>query len=648
MRSQSSSPSVRPETVVITGAIGFTCLLLASFLPIPHASVLAAHTWRAELLAGIFLLGALVVQTRSAIEPCVDATIAKRVGLMVAAFVVWSMVSLLWADSRSSVWHHTLIWCEYLLFFLGSARMLRVRGLGPLLAAFSIVVGISGFVCAIDYLTLSDFGSLEGVLRARYSAYGELLITAMPLLWAASLYSRTKSRWRLSLLPAGIGWITAMLSLSKGVFIAGVIGSGMMFALALIFGKHTFRRRTLATAAVWVVLTIAVQAGFSLLSPVPATVDYISGKVDATRETSIARIFMWRVTADMVRQNWLIGVGADNYGAAFNTARAHYRQTHPDDPADEPISDFLVERAHNEPLQIFAELGAVGLALFMAPLILFGWLVIRTLADGGRLSPIFCAAFGGMTAFAASSMVSSFSFRIAQNGVTFFVVFAVAVHELAKARRCTERSPWWNLFPVAMTLLAAIILTLGLKAAAEWSVASGDRAPDGTQAIQLYRRAASLDPDYSAAYYRLSRRTYEAGDYQGAAAELRRAIDRGMGVVLTYSQLADCFEKAGDNTQAAATYDEALRIFPRSVFLRVRYSIFLMKISRSDAADAQAVSAREIDRRQANGWHSLMTKGSLASYLAARDGGDLDPPAELRPESAVHQFLDKDPSDGSK
>ena len=99
-----------------------------------------------------------------------------------------------------------------------------------------------------------------------------------------------------------------MLSLSKGAFIAGVIGFGFTFFSSLIFGSKRFRTRLLVTAAIWVVVTLAVQIGFSVLTPIPATVDYISGKADATRSTSTARRSLYGTSAS--RWPWTIGSSA--------------------------------------------------------------------------------------------------------------------------------------------------------------------------------------------------------------------------------------------------------------------------------------------------------------------------------------------------
>ncbi|MFL6373375.1 MAG: O-antigen ligase family protein [Pyrinomonadaceae bacterium] len=575
-----------------------------------------------------------------------SSTLSRQVAAFVAVFALWGLISGAWASSFAAVTHHTLLWTEYALFFVLASEILRRHGRAFLLTTFVWFVVMIGLVTLSDYVTMPDFKTLEGTLRMRYSAYGELLVTILPLLWLAAVYRRRRMSWLIALSPAALGWTAAMLSLSKGVFIAGIVGTICSFVAAGIFGNRVHRTRLMATAGIWLLVTVAVQVGFSVLTPIPATVDYISGKADPTRETSVARVFIWRTAEPLVRLHWLTGVGADNFGIAANEGRAEFRATHPGDTTDEINADFMLERAHNEPLQVLAELGVPGLILFAIPFLLLAWATGRAiLIRKQRPSLLFWAATGGMVAFAMSSMVSSFSFRIAPNGIAFFLVFAVAVHELSRTNRGPSMQNVLALPKAAVAVALLILISVfGAKAWAEYSFADGDTSADRSTAASLFSRAVALDPDYASAHYRLSNTSFQNGDYNNAAAELQRAIDGGMGVVLTYSSLADCYQKAGDQTAEFRTFEKALSIFPRSVFLRVRYGIELDKAQRPADAKAQLSFARAIDAKQANGWYSLITLGSVRSFYKARNDETMAPPVDLKPDVAVLQYLDRSPA----
>ncbi|MFN0279952.1 MAG: O-antigen ligase family protein [Pyrinomonadaceae bacterium] len=636
--------------------------LMALLFPFPGARMPSSQPWRAELLTTLFLMvGVIVLYLRGRESLSQMFTFEQRwvkvIFICFAAFTVWGLLSAFWAQSAYSAGHHTLVWIEYILFFLFVRLIIaQMQSIRFVTGVFLWLCGIIGILCIIDYATLPDFKALEGVLRARYSSYAELLVTGLPLVWITTVYLKKKKPFYIVMLIAAAGWTAAMLSLSKGVFIAGVIGFLFTFIGSLIFGLRRFRSRIFVSAAIWLVLTLSVQIGFSLLTPIPSTVDYISGKADATRETSTARIFVWKVGKQMAADHWLLGVGADNFGISFNESRAAYRLAHPADPKDETVSDNIVARAHNEPLQIFAELGIVGIVLLLIPLGLFSFKLFQAfLVKGFRVSPILWAALGGMSAFAVSSMVSSFSLRLVQSGIVFFIVFAVAVNEIVKSHKVRadiqnlEIPSKMSVVPVLLFgILLAMLTTHSLKAAAEYYVFKADRASDTESALKLYYRAVSLDPDYAAAYLRGSGRSYVEKDFAGCAKQLRTAINQGLGVVITYSALAECETKMGDMAAAERTFKKALKIFPRSVFLRVRYALFLNDEGRSDDSAKEISTARTIDSRQTDGWLNLITIGSVRAFYAAQTNPNLAPPAELLPADAVLQYLDPPPGAETK
>lgn len=632
-------------------ALAVALSLLSLLAPLPRPRATSETPWFVELIT-------------TAVLGCCILLMAYRDGKYLArlftarstaeawmlrlfcCYATWALLSALWASSPYLPLHHGLVWCEYILFYLFIRERLAAGGHEMPTRIFATTSAIVGVLTIIEFATLPDFGSLEGTIRLRYGAYAELLVAFVPPLVAAAAFATDKRNGRYMAISAFLGWLAVMLSLSKGAFIAGIAGLGVAFAGLIVFGTQRTRRRSAFLMGAMLILTIAVQAGFSLFSPLPATVDYISGKADASRETSLARVFVWKVGFRMVERHWLFGVGADNFGVAFNDARADYRLDHPETPPNEPVSDNLIARAHNEVLQVAAELGLIGLVLFALP---FGVVIVSFIkrcrvAGPTVMTPRLAGALGGMIAFGLSSMVSSFSFRLVQNGIAFFIVFSVAVAEMVPEQ---QRKPisTRGLKVAAFGVFIAAVTVFGSKGVAEYMVYAAGREPDRQTAIDLYHRAVSIDPAYSTALLQSSARSYSAGDHAAAAAEIRTAIDGGCGVVLTYAALATSQERIDDLAAAEATFGEAMSIFPRSVFLRVRYSLMLEKAGRAAEADGQFATARAIDPRQADGWRNLITVGSVRSFYAAREDPRLAAPAELLPEAAVLEYLDELPKE---
>jgi predicted Zn-dependent protease len=102
----------------------------------------------------------------------------------------------------------------------------------------------------------------------------------------------------------------------------------------------------------------------------------------------------------------------------------------------------------------------------------------------------------------------------------------------------------------------------------------------------------------------------------------------------------------GDLVAAQRTFDEALRIYPHDIFLRVRYATLLAKIGHEDLAEENLAVARKVDPRATNGWYALLTKGSVRAFYQARSEPEtVAEPNELKPSAAVLQYLDKTPGD---
>ncbi|MBK7802520.1 MAG: O-antigen ligase family protein [Chloracidobacterium sp.] len=497
-------------------------ILVAMLFPTPQPNVQSNQPWRMELLTSLLLLATMIFeyirdrQSFARIFTFGSGYFGWIFGLL-SAFTLWGLASSAWANAPFSAWHHTVIWVNYLIAFLYLRyRIQKNYGTAFITATFFWLALILGSLSLVDYSTSPNFAAVESNIRLRYSKYAELLITALPVLWVTSIYLRQNLGRRLFLLAASIGWLAVMLSLSRGAFIVGVFALAATFGAIILMGPLSIRKRTAKTAALWIILTLVVQFGFSYLSPIPSTSEYISGTSGQGSESSLARVFIWTIGGQMVRDNAILGVGADNFGVAFNRSRAAYRDANPSIPPDERVSDKTIERSHNEFLQIFAELGFVGLVLFGAAFVVVAlWIVQTFRRRTSTFSPILISSIAGMAAFLASAGVSSFSFRLAQNGMVFFAVFALATIELAKFHNghSADQEPRRKPSSIALFFLIASYLliasvTMGLKGLAEYYILAANQEAESAQAIRLYRRAYTVDPDYSATYLFSSARSY--------------------------------------------------------------------------------------------------------------------------------------------
>ena len=635
------------------GLILLAIILISPLLNLPRPTNISSIPWRVELFFSIFAVTCFVIYFLSKTipryeDPSVIDSPHRPAILFLAGFVLWSAISFAWSRSPTAAVHHTLVWGNYAFVLLFSCfASSRLQGRSKTLYLLGALTCIIGALACFDFLTIQDFSIQEGTLRIRYAKFAELLITFAPLLFAVPIMSKTRRGLFTGLAIASLAWCGAMLSLSKGAFLAGFLGLIVSFLLILSF-KATFRKRALLAASVWLAVTLTFQLGFSFLTSIPSTAEYISGSHQSGPNTSNMRIFTWKIARQMFIENPIVGVGGDNFGINVNDARAKYAAVDPDDVDSGIGEDYIFERAHNEIFQIACELGSIGLLLFVG----FGGSIAFVLGReifrrGKHISPLFYGAIGGALAFTASSLVSSFSFRAFQNGLVFMIVLGFAMSYIRTESRSTkienEAEPAGPQFRWLAVSLATMLAVFSLsKAGSQYVLYAGERARDVHEAVSYFDTASRLDPDNPGAELAAAELLAREQRWEESVPHFRRAIDRGFGVSFLYSYLANAQEKYRDLPAAARTLNEAAAIFPRSTFIRVRTAIVLEKLGRQDDAEAQLSISRTIDKRQTDGWYSVIKEGILKAHLnATAEPENYAAPPDLLPASAIYAYNDE-------
>lgn len=614
------------------------CSLLATY---PHASIRPAQPYKVELfLSALGIIAGVLLLTKyrrngTAITITLNCTV-----ICFLIFAAFSAVSSLWADSTAGVIHHSLLWLFYIFVLLLLSNASTTDFAIKLFISITVIISLFTIV---DHFSVVDFAFSEGTIRIRYGKYAEMLVTVLPLLWAAALWSKTKRLKMLLITAASLNWLAVMLSLSRGAFIAGIAGMAFFLPAVLIFSGKRLRRPALMIAAIWLTLTIGTQAAFTFFSQVPSTTAYISGRVDPNNTNVEMRKFTWQLAFTMFRQKPILGIGADNFGVKVTEARRAFRVVSPDNPPTEIAEDYLIERAHNEYLQVLAELGIIGFILFCIPFAIFklrflGYLRRRRF----RITPFAAGAIGGLSAFAISSLTSSFSFRSIQNGFVFFIVLGLLIGHTEKRTRTGTRLPAMALPALVIAVSIALGIFSATRATAEYFVYRAERAEPQNYEEQ-FRNAFLFDPGYAGAYYILAGRKAADGENEAAANNFSKSVELGIATSDTFVQLARSHEMSGAANVAEDALLRGLRIYPRSVYLYAVYAEFLRKQGRPDEARRQEEAALAINSKQARGWLLLLRDGATTAFYAAEKDTDIAKPADLRPASAVTQYVEPIP-----
>jgi O-antigen ligase len=330
-------------------AAGVAFFALIGFLEIvPLFGPVLNLTKLAGVLLALSWLALLATRSDARLDfVAVHPYVATAIGL----FVGWATLSTVWAENTdaalTSVSRYAL---NLILFLIVFTAVRNRRDLRLVLLGFVIGAGIAG-IWGIASPSAEDPGRLAtGAFDPNELA--AVLVSGVAL--SVAVIAITRGQPLVRLLAAGIGifcaggvWLTA----SRGGLIA--LGAALLAAI-LISGR--WRPQVAVVAIAFAAVSYVYFAGFA-----PADVqERISEPTSGQARLQEGRTTIWQVAWRVVEANPAQGVGAGN----FETSSKHYvlqpgTLTRTDQILNEP------KVAHNSFLEVFSELGAVGVGLFL-------------------------------------------------------------------------------------------------------------------------------------------------------------------------------------------------------------------------------------------------------------------------------------------
>ncbi len=628
--------------------IGWAAAMLALIFPVPPVWDTFIHPWRIEFVVSLslslFLIAGFFLFRDRITLPVLSSDEIKFVVLPMSAFIVWSALSALWAVSWRSAVHHTLLWSVYLVFFISVRRLLEAgRTYRPLFSLLTVFLAFFGVFALAGYLTYLSIGGAtnNGIV---FSKFGEQVNAVFPFVLLAVIRFRSK-RFAVGVVILALLWLLILCGLGRMNLL--IFAASLAITAAVVFAVPRMRmyRRRFCVAAFVLLIVPAVLFSLPAASAGDgvSTASRLSGN-SVTQGSNSFRVLMAKLSLEMLKAHPMAGVGADNFGFETNRFRARYGQANPDDPDLAQAESNIPERAHNEFLQIAAELGIVGILIFSW--FLFGISVMAYRAFRlPKFSPYRFAALLGIAAFLASGLVTSYSFRIVQNGLVFFLLLAVcSKYYLAETGRSVKPDPAHRraLTPGFAFALSSCLLLLAFNTVRVSSVIIAQQSnydPDMSAASRSYETAIRIDPENAYALRDHGLRLFNDGDYAAASDRLSAAIALGLATSADFSYLASAQSLAGDDIAAETTMARAAEMYPRSPFVLTRYAVLLKNNGKAAEAERQFGRAYSLDPAAANTWMTLITRGPRAASDLAFKQKDHAAIMDLRPAESIYAVV---------
>jgi O-antigen ligase len=326
-------------------ALGLCLFLIISFLEVLPGISELSFTKIAGLLLIFSWLGTVAARHEKQEQFFSEHPFATYA---LTLFLAWATLSALWAESAGeAATTVSRFGLNFLLFpIVYTAVRERKHALWVALAF------VAGAVASASYgLIAGAPADEEGRLSGAVNDPNELAaVLVAGLVLAGVLVSVLKRSTLLRLAVAGAAVLCA-----AGVFFSLSRGGLIALALALMASLFVAGRWRARAVTVTLVALVGAVAYFAAFAPLEArervtTIEGGSGRSD-----------IWRVGGRMVESNPIGGVGAGN----FDVSSVHYLL----EPGAILRDEFIVDTpkvAHNTYLEIVAELGFVGLLLFLS------------------------------------------------------------------------------------------------------------------------------------------------------------------------------------------------------------------------------------------------------------------------------------------
>ncbi len=419
----------------------------------------------------------------------------------------------------------------------------------------------------------------NGLFAARFvnsAHYAALAAASVPLALGLMLSDRSALR-RIGILLCAVGGAGGViLAQSRAVWLVAAVIYGALFLLLAVGATDMApRHRRWLWVGGLVLLVVALGTGWFFRDALAARI----ASVSATRGQSLThRLDVWRVGWDMIKAN-PFGVGLGCFGEEFLRYKA--------------VPDrYIALRAHNELIQLTAELGWLGLLILCASGVMFLRDIVRTWFPLERLPVLVLCAGAAIDVFLWHSMVD-FPLRLRANALFMAVLLGCMPVPNGPQR------PRFRPAGVIAALLAAVAL---LSGASSMSAIYSSRADEHLRYARLAEAAPLLER--AVRWMPLDPETrYEVGGIEYAKSlwsepgEKRRRLERACDDLelsslmagsrgMTHLRWAWALADLGEDKRADTRFLAAIACDPTLGRYHVHYADFLLRSGRH----AEAVS----------------------------------------------------------
>jgi tetratricopeptide (TPR) repeat protein len=448
--------------------------------------------------------------------------------------------------------------------FLDSRRLKQIAGIWTLVAVVEAGVMLAQVVWSVEPVGLAGNRNFAACFLAMSLPIG---------IACAVVFGR---QWMLAAAYAMLLGGALVVSESRGAALALAV---VIFAWML--ARLAANKRWLFAGA-----AVAVVAGL-LLSP-PAR--------NATRRfwSNDVRPMIWLGSVRAFAEAPVIGHGPGSFVRVYPAHR-------PPEYFVRPKSALVTDHAHNEFLEIAVEAGALGVAVFLALLVVAISTARKAVRNKGDKA--MCVLAIGMTmgwgVLLAQNLVDINLFMPPNESLFWLMIGWLA----AAARREDEEGNVFSLRPIARLtagVVAALVLAFGVArpAYANWIFRQGavaQAAGDERRAFRCFQRVAELEPVRVEAWRRAGLAAFKLGKLDAAIAVFRSAHRLMPDYADLNGELGSLLAMKESFEEAAQLLTRATQLYPCDAKNFAKLALVRLSLKEPEAACRAFEQAKQLD-----------------------------------------------------
>ena len=469
----------------------------------------------------------------------------------VLSFITICTLSLMWSNNFFvSLKELPLFLAGPLLYFAVTNNIYAERQISRILNILLIVGGLFGIYGILQYRGIDFSFWIRNIGRQQVfglfgnvNFFAEYLIIPLPI--AVSLFFASQNKFKKILL------LIAILAMGISLTVTFTRSSYLGFGASLIFmailfmtlqGK-SFIKENKNFFIIILVAIIIITLLFVIPNPLnkSGTAIYkIKSRISVSQLSQSfsisSRITNWKFTTLMIKDNPLLGSGIGTY--KYNSLR--YQARFLEQGQNRSIYPYVfATKTHNEYLQLWAELGIVGLGIFI-------WLIISYFYYGLRFikrvknrykQGITIGLMGAVVAVLIDG-IFGFPLHLPATIVLFWLALALTIvtiksevdaEEVNTSKKDSNQISWFKPLLYIGIIFLAIFLCVTVSrpfiARTYWYYGNKEleKNKDVNKAIKMYEEALKWDPYLGEVYYQMGRTLQNRGIYNIALEYFEKA-----------------------------------------------------------------------------------------------------------------------------